>query len=51
VLYSPEEKLYSRPQLPWMDELEKRHVFIRVRNLQESDPHKSPTDALITAAG
>ena len=51
VLYSREDNLYCRIQSPatidaTSDELEKRDVFIPIRNFLESNPYKPLTDAL-----
>jgi hypothetical protein len=54
VLYSPDEKLYTtiagEPTIDaTLQDLEKRDVFIPIRNFLESDPYKSLSDGLLTA--
>jgi hypothetical protein len=53
VLYTPEEKLYTPISTPntidaTLDALEKRDVFIPIRNFLQSDPYQSLTDGLLT---
>jgi hypothetical protein len=54
VLYTPEEKLYTSIPCPKtvdtaLDDLDKRNVFIPIRNFLGSDPYLSLTDNLVTA--
>lgn len=54
VLYTPEEKLYtsipcSKTIDAALDDLDKRNVFIPIRNFLGSDPYQSLTDNLVTA--
>jgi hypothetical protein len=53
VLYTPEEKLYAPISSPstidaTLDALEKRDVFIPIRNFLQSDPYRSLTDGMLT---
>jgi hypothetical protein len=53
VLYTPDEKLYTQLSSPstidaTLDALEKRDVFIPIRNFLQSDPYQSLTDGLLT---
>ena len=53
VLYTPEAKLYTSISSPktidaTLDALEKRDIFIPIRNFLESDPYQSLTDDLLT---
>jgi hypothetical protein len=54
LLYTPEEKLYtsipcSKTIDASLDDLDKRNVFIPIRNFLGSDPYQSLTDNLVTA--
>lgn len=54
VLYTPEEKLYtsiscSKTVDSALEDLDKRNVFIPIRNFLGSDPYQSLTDNLVTA--
>ena len=54
VLYTPDVKLYTALSSPktidaTLDELEKKDVFIPVKNFLESDPYQSLTDGLQSA--
>jgi hypothetical protein len=53
VLYSPEEKFYTPISSPptidaTLDALEKKDVFIPIRNFLESDPYQSLTEGIVT---
>lgn len=53
VLFTPEAKLYTALPCPktidaTLDDLDKRDVFIPIRNFLESDPYQSLTDNLVT---
>jgi Predicted periplasmic protein (DUF2092) len=53
VLYEPEEKLYAlipaaRTIDATLENLEKKNVFIPIRNFLSSDPYKSLSDDLMT---
>lgn len=53
ILYAAEEKLYSQISSPatidaTLDSLEKKDVFIPIRNFLESDLYKSLTDGMLT---
>ena len=53
VLYTPEAKFYTTVSSPktidaTLDALEKRDIFIPIRNFLESDPYESLTDDLLT---
>ena len=54
VLYTPEEKLYtsiacSKTIDSALDDLDKKNVFIPIRNFLGSDPYESLADNLVTA--
>jgi hypothetical protein len=53
ILYAPEEKLYAQISSPatidaTLDSLEKKDVFIPIRNFLQTDPYKSLTDGVVT---